>query len=434
MDPLTAGLKSVRRRLVAVRAAEAGLVGALLGAVAGAVLTLLRIFLPQALPVWAAHPVLPLVLVPFGFVDLFVIRLLEGTSLRDAALAADRAGRLKERLATALEVLDSKNGPGAFSRPGLLDGRLLDQAHEAAGRLDARRLPLATSLGHRGKAVLLAFLVLAAAAFVPPLAGPPLEPRAAERAAQALENLARDGTIAPTIRETLERTIARLRDAGVRKGDAQRATSAVYQSVARAEGARRETLRAVAEIDDPDVRRIVRAASRGDSSGAAGAAAALAERVASDAASGGMPPEARRRLADSLTGAAAPAGRAELTDLERALAAAADAVRKGDAKAAEPLGRLAAALTDALGKQRSVGVAAVVAAVGQARRTLDLAASVPPAVAEAVAGRTVEPIPVPAAAAAASNGVGAAVGTSGARVPADVRPEDREVVRRYFGG
>ena len=426
MDSLTAGLKSVRRRLVAVRAAEAGLVGALLGAVAGAVLTLLRIFLPQVLPVWAAHPVLPLVLVPFGFVDLFVIRLLEGTSLRDAALAADRAGRLKERLATALEV---RGG----CRPGLLDGRLLDQACEAAGHLDARRLPLATSLGPRAKAVLLAVLVLAAAAFVPPLAGPPLEPRAAERAARALENLARDGTIVPTIRETLKRTIARLRDAGVRKGDAQRATSAVYQSVARAEGARRETLRAVAEIDEAEMQRMVRAASRGDSSGAAGAAAALAERVASDAASGGMPPEARQRLADSLTGAAAPAGRAELTDLERALAAAADAVRKGDPKSAEPLGRLAAALTDALGKERSVGVAAVVAAVGQARRTLDLAASVPPAVAEAVAGRAARPIEgLPAA--ADSNGVGAPVETSGARVPADVRPEDREVVRRYFGG
>lgn len=426
MDSLTAGLKSVRRRLVAVRAAEAGLAGALLGAVAGAVLTLLRIFLPQVLPVWAAHPVLPLVLVPFGFVDLFVIRLLEGTSLRDAALAADRAGRLKERLATALEV---RGG----CRPGLLDGRLQDQAREAAEHLDARRLPLATSLGHRGKAVLLAVLVLAAAAFVPPLAGPPLEPRAAERAARALENLARDGTIAPTIRETLERTIARLRDAGVRKGDAQRATSAVYQSVARAEGARRETLRAVAEIDEAEMQRMVRAASRGDSSGAAGAAAALAERVASDAASGGMLPEARERLADSLTGAAAAAGRAELTDLERALAAAADAVRKGGAKAAEPLGRLVAALTDALGKKRSVGVAAVVAAVGQARRTLDLAESVPPAVAEAVAGRAARPIPVPPAA-AASNGVGAATGAGGVQIPADVRPEDREVVRRYFGG
>ena len=133
------------------------------------------------------------------------------------------------------------------------------------------------------------------------------------------------------------------------------------------------------------------------------------------------------------TGAAAAAGRAELTDLERALAAAADAVRKGDPKAAEPLGRLAAALTDALGKERSVGVAAVVAAVGQARRTLDLAASVPPAVAEAVAGRAVELVEGPPSA-AASNGVGAATGAGGVQIPADVRPEDREVVRRYFGG
>ncbi len=426
MDSLIAGLKPVRRRLVMVRAAEAGLVGALVGAVAGGVLTLVRILVPQVLPVWAAHPVLPLVLVPFGFVDLFVIRLLEGASLRDAALAADRAGHLKERLATALEVFKGRH-------PGLLDGRLLDQAREAAEHLDARRLPLATSLGTRGKAVLLAVLVLAAAAFVPPLAGPPVEPRAAQRAALALENLPRDGTITPTIRETLERTIARLRDAGARQGDAQRATSAVYQSVARAEGARRETLRAVTEIDDPDMRRIVRAASRGDSSGAAGAAAALAERLVSDAGSGGMPPEARQRLADSLTGAAAAAGRAELTDLERALAAAADAVRNGDPKAGEAFDRLAAALTDALGEKGSGGVAAVVAAVGQARRTLGLPRSVPPAVAEAVAGRAARPVEDQPAT-AASNGVGAAVGISGARFPADVRPEDREVVRRYFGG
>jgi len=424
MNALLANLKPVRRRLIAVRAVEAGLAGALAGAVAGAVLTLVRIVVPQVLPLWAAHPLLPLVLVPFGFVDLFVIRLLEGATLRDAAVAADRAGRLKERLATALEVLKGE-------RPGLLDGRLLDQAEAAAARLEPRRLPLAVSLDRRGKAVLVAILVLSAAAFVPPLAGPPLKPRAAERAALALEKVADEGTVAPTIRRAVEEMIAGLRDPRARRGDAQQATTAVYQAVAEADRARRKTLRAVSAIDDADVRRMARAASQGDASGAGDAAADLADRLAADAASGGVPPEARERLADRLSGAAAMAGQGGLADLERDLAAAADAVRKGDPTAGETLNRLAATLTDAFGKKTSGGMAAVVAAVGQARRTLGLAESVPPAVAEAVAGAAVEPTDVPPAVAVPS---GAGVGTAGAPIPDNVRPEDREVVRRYFGG
>jgi len=426
VNSLIASLTPVRRRLIAVRALEAGLAGALVGAAAGAVLTLVRILVPQVLPTWATHPLLPLVLVLFGLVDLFVIRLLEGATLRDAALAADRAAHLRERLATALEVLEGR-------RPGLLDERLLDQAEAAAGRLDVRRLPLAVCLGRRGKAVLLAILILAASAFVPPVAGPPLEPRAAERAASALENVAREGTIAPAIRETVERAIAGLRDAGARQGDAHRATSAVYQAVAEADRARRKALRAVTAIDDPDIQRIVRAASSGDGPGAAGAAADLAERLASDAASGGMPPEARERLADRLSGAAGDAGRAELADLERDLIAAAEAVRKGDPKAGEAFSRLAATLTDAFGKKGSGGMAAVVAAVGQARRTLGLAESVPPAVAEALAGAAAEPAQG-SPSSADPNGAGVVIGTGGTEIPADVRPEDREVVRRYFGG
>jgi len=423
MNSLVAGLKPLRRRLIAVRALESGLAGALAGAVAGAVLTLVRILSPQVLPLWAAHPAMPLVLVPFGFIDLFVIRLLEGATLRDAALAADRAGNLKERLATALEVL--KGG-----RPGLLDGLLLDQAQETADRLDPRRLPLATRLDRRAKAVLLAILVLAAAAFVPPLAGPPLEARAAERAAIALENVTRNGTIAPTIRRAVGRTIAGLREAGARQGDAQQGTLAVYRAVAEADRARRSTLRAVGEIDDPDIRRLARAASAGDGPGAADAAAGLADRLAADAASGGMPPEARRRLADRLSGTAATAGQAELPGLHRDLAAAAEALRKGDPNPGEVLDRLAAALTDAFGKERSGGVAAVVAAVGQARRTLGLAESVPPAVAKAVSGDAELAQGSPTVA----GPDGAAVGTGGARIPAAVRPEDRDVVQRYFGG
>ncbi|HUX14921.1 MAG TPA: hypothetical protein VMW52_00520, partial [Phycisphaerae bacterium] len=61
MDPLKKLLCRVRRRLLAVRAAEAGLAGALVGACAALVQTLLRIFWPRALPAGWAEPLWPLV-------------------------------------------------------------------------------------------------------------------------------------------------------------------------------------------------------------------------------------------------------------------------------------------------------------------------------------------------------------------------------------
>ncbi|HUU08955.1 MAG TPA: hypothetical protein VM431_00265 [Phycisphaerae bacterium] len=425
MEPLFVGLRRVRRRLLTVRATEAGLAGAVGGAALAAVVTVLRILRPQAMPLTAQEPLLPLVLIPAGFVAAALVRLAAGATLRDAALAADRAAGLKERLATALEVLDGQ-------RPGLLDDRLLAQAREAAGRLDPRTLRLATTLGRRARIILVAVLVLAAAAFVPSVGGPPLVPDDAQRAAETLSRAADDGSVAPTVRRTIEQAVARLREGGARQGDARDATAAVYQALAEADGARREALRAVAGIDQAEVQKMVRAAARGDASGASGAAADLAGRLGAEPGAGGMSLAARERLADSLDGAARVAAPA---DLASALAAAAGSVRQAGPDAGATLGHLAAALAEAFGEKGAGGVAAVVAAVGQARRTLGLAESVPPSLAE-VAGAgagpdaaAVGPVATPGEASAGVTASGPAVS-----VPADVRPEDRDVVRRYFGG
>jgi len=198
VEPLIGSLRRVRRRLLLVRALETGLAGAIGAATFAAVVTLIRIFLPQYVPVASAHPALPLGLVACGFAIGFLVRLARGVSLHEAAVAADRAAGLKERLATALEVLES--GDQALS-PGLLDDRLLDQARAAAAPLDPARLVLGRTLGRLAKAALVAVFVLVAGAFVPSVGGPPVAPQAAERAAATLDRLAQQGSVAPLVRE-----------------------------------------------------------------------------------------------------------------------------------------------------------------------------------------------------------------------------------------
>jgi hypothetical protein len=75
----------------------------------------------------------------------------------------------------------------------------------------------------------------------------------------------------------------------------------------------------------------------------------------------------------------------------------------------------------------------VLAALEQARRALGLAEAPSPAEGAAVAG-AVRPSEAPVAgtsAVPAEGGVGTAAGLP---VPPEVRPEDRDVVQRYFGG
>ena len=435
MEPLIASLQRVRRRLLLVRALETGLAGAIGAATFAAVVTLIRIFFPQYVPVASAHPSLPLGLVACGFAIGFLGRLVRGVSLHEAAVAADRAAGLKERLATALEVLECPARGAAEGRPGLLDDRLLDQARAAAAPLDPARLVLGRTLGRLAKAAMVAVFVLVAGAFVPSVGGPPVAPQAAERAAATLDRLAQQGSVAPVVREKIEEAVAKLRQAGPRQGAADKATAAVYETVARVESVRREAIKTLLQVDNREFQKMVREAAKGDAEATAGAAKDLADKLSAPAASSGMPLADRQRLADGLTGAAAAVDPKDLADLAKELAAAAEAVRRGESGAAEKIKRLADEMAKKLGEKPGGGVAAVVQAVGEARRTLGLAESAPaeltpPGPLPAGAGAE----PPPAAAGAASVGPATAQGTGAAAIPAEVRPEDRDVVRRYFGG
>jgi TolA-binding protein len=434
---LVTSFRRVRRRLLVVRALETGLAGFLGASIFAALLTLIRILLPERVPVASAHPWLPLALAACGFAIGFVVRLALGVSLREAAIAADRAAGLKERLATALEVMASAAPPGGEHRPGLLDDRLLEQARAAAAPLEPSRLAFGRSLGRLAKAALVAVFVLVGWAFIPSVGGPPLAPQAAARAAETLERVANQSAVAPALREKIEEVVERIRQSGARQGTADRATQELYQEAGRIETARKGALNALRQVDSREFQKMVGQAFQGDAEGARAAAKELSDKLAAPPTAGGMPLADRERLADGLTGAAATADPKDLGDLAKELAAAAEAIRKGDPGAAERLRRLAEKLTRHFGEKPG-GVAALVQGVGEARRAMGLAESPPAELAESglgpLAGGT-EPAPgqVGTVSPTVTPGVAPTPVTPTA-VPPEVRPEDRDVVRRYFGG
>ncbi|MEA3366982.1 MAG: hypothetical protein U9R68_02590 [Planctomycetota bacterium] len=436
MDPLIASLTRIRRRLLAVRAVEAGLAGAVVAAAPALVVTGLRIAVPRVLPATLAHPAAALALVPCGFVAAMVVRLVAGTSLRRASRAADEAAGLDDRLATALEVLERRRFQEALSG---LDGRLLADARQAAGRLDPRAMPLARTASRRGRAALVAAVVLAALAMVPSLAGPPVDGPAADRAARALAPLAEDESLAPAVRQAVRRAVADLRHAGARRQDAEQRTAAVYRAAAEARRARDKAAAVLASAPADEVRRMVRAAGTGDAPGAEAAARDLADSLTGGAGGGNMGPAERERLGDTLDAAVPHARDGGLADLQRALADAADAVRGGDTeRVREALDRLAAALPPALGPRGGVAVAAAVETVDRARRAMGLP-PVPEVALAAGPGASAGGAPAgeggPEAPRASAGDVTAGGGGAGAvTVPDEVRAEDRDVVRRYFGG
>jgi len=438
MDRLLHALGRVRRRLLAVRALEAGLAGAIGGSALAAVATLLRVLQPQAMPVAAAWPHAPLVLVAFGFAAAFVVRLAAGVSPGEAARAADRAAGLKERLATALEVRDRA---AAGARPGGLDDRLLTQARAAAEALDPARLALARTAGRRTRILLVAVLVLVAGGFVPSAGGPPVGPEAAGRAAETLKRVADRAALAPAVRQAVEKAVALLQQPGARRQAADQATARVVQAAADARQARRGVSDALAASGDADVREMVRAAGQGSAGGAAAAAEKAARRLGSPPGAGGAPLAERERVADSLDAAFARAAAGGLEDLAGRLRTAADAVRP-EAPRPDEVERvmtgLAAALTAALGgtEAASGGVAAIVEAVAEARRALGLPASAAghtPDGLGAAAGRPAGGAPTVGVGPAEPGAAGGGAEPDGA-LPREVRPEDRDVVRRYFGG
>ncbi|MFO8011990.1 MAG: hypothetical protein R6X20_01665 [Phycisphaerae bacterium] len=484
MDPLITALKRIRRRLLAVRALEAGLAGAMVAAVPALVVAVLRILLPRVLPPALGHPAAAFALLPCGFLAGFVVRLVGGVSLHQAARAADRAAGLDDRLATALErsrlqessfqrvvrggsepVPSAAEGhpprndttvlPGAVgtethrarSEPpavhgsiSAMDERLLADARRAADGLEPRRLPLAATAGRRGRAALVAAVVLAALAMVPSLGGPRVDRPSAERAANALEPLAEEESLAPAVRQAVRRAVEDLRRAGARRGDVERQTASVYRAAAEARRAREEVARALASAETQEIARMARAARTGNADGAEAAAGDLADRLAGRGGVAAVEPAERRRLGDMLDAAVPRAREGGLADLEEALADAARVVRSddGEAAAAPALRRLAKTMVRVLGPQGEAAVAAAVDTVDRARRAMGLAAAPDIAVAgddEGGAGgqavgeeRSETPTVSP------DDGTAGVDGAPVVTVPDAVRPEDRDVVRRYFGG
>lgn len=474
-EALLRSLRRIRRRLLLVRALEAGLLGAIAAAPVAAAVTVLRIARPESVPLAAAHPALPLALVACGLVLGFLVRLAMGVSLRQAAIAADHAAGLQERLATALEVL-AKYGdatrispeireaspgfpPPSSDAPGLLDGPLLAQAAGAAASLDPSRLHLARTAGRSAKALLAAVLVLVAAALVPPMGGPPVPRPTAERAAEALRRWeARAAEAAgPDIRDQVRRTIAALGEAGLRQSTADEATRAAVAAAVRAAQSRKATLDELQKAGSPELEAMARAAAAADASGASAAAETAASRLAPPAGSPPAPEADRRRVADGLSGAAGVARGERFAELAEQLQAAADALRRADAEAARrALRELAGQMTQDLGQRPGAGAEDLIAAVGEARRAMglaeipagetDLGAMAPGApglpghasgvdhahanVGPPQGGQAAGMPPSWEGGAPAAEGRGAAAPP----VPAEVRPEDRDVVRRYFGG
>jgi hypothetical protein len=442
MDPLLIALKRIRRRLLWVRAAEAGLAGALGAAILAILVTALRIFLPHDVPAASAHPALPLAFLPVGFVLAMLARLAMGVSLRQAAIAADHVAGLMERLTTALEVLES---PPDRRPPGVLDDRLLDQARAAAAGLDPSRLPLARTAGRSAKVLAVAVLALAAGALVPSVGGPVLSPKTAARAAEVLQEASDRPALAPAVRAAVERAVRTLQEPGARQAGADEATAGVLAAAKRARESHQASLEALENIASPDIREIVRQAVKGDATAARSAAEKAAANLAAGGAGGAGEAE-RGRIAAGLSGAAQVARREDLPRLAAELDAAAEAVRRGDPQATgAAIERLAEKMTETLGPSAAADLVSVEVAAAEVRSAMGLAKpstrsagplAGPPVGATGGLPASAGPGAAPATGGPGPSGIPAEAQAPAAMppIPPDLSPEDRQVIRRYFGG
>ncbi|MDK1031101.1 MAG: hypothetical protein QGD94_03770, partial [Planctomycetia bacterium] len=161
MSAIKHWLRAVRRRLLLVRAVEAGLQAALWASLAAlAVLALGWTgagWAKRAFP--SAH--LVLVLLPAGWFIGFSARLLAGIHLRCAASFADGAADLKERVATAIEREADEPRVSGVSALQIKDA----EAHIEG--LLPRQLHYRRTMARRARFVAAGALLLTALAFIP---------------------------------------------------------------------------------------------------------------------------------------------------------------------------------------------------------------------------------------------------------------------------
>jgi hypothetical protein len=423
MDPLLESLGRIRRRLLALRAVEAGLMGAMAAAPPAALFTLMRIFMPERVPLSAAWPILPLVLLPCGFVLGAVWQLVRGVSMHEAAMTADRAAGLQERLTTAVEVISpSLRGTlgtprypaasAAGSRQGLLDARLLDQARTAAAKIDVTQLRLARSMPRTARIVAVAALVLAAAALVPSVGGPAVPQRVAAKAVEALHQVATKESLALSIRAALDKAAAALAAGNVSQSQADRATAGILDTINRQAAARRE-IGAALDAANPDLKEMMDKVAHGNMDGARKSAERLGIKLQESSGAGG-PTDEHKKVAAGLAGAAQVARQKDLPRLAAELEKAAEAVRRSQPDLAKTLADLASQMTESLRPPSAEDVAVV----AQVRTALGHSLPV-------VTGTTASPVVAPT-----PTGPAAIVAADS---PA-IHPEDRDIVRRYFGG
>ena len=414
MDPLLTSLGRIRRRLLALRTVEAGLIGAMGAAPPAALFTLIRILMPQHVPQTAAWPALPLALLPSGFLVGMAWQLVRGVSMHEAAMAADRAAGLQERLTTAVETLSPRAG-GAL-RAGLLDKHLLEQARAAAAAVEPCRLHLTRTMPRTARVVAVAALLLTAATLVPSVGGPPVPPRVAQKAADALRQVATKDTLAPAIRAWMDNAAKVLAEPGVRQAEADRATAGILESMSRQAAARRDIAAALSATENPDLKDIMKKVEQGDLDGARKAAERLGMKLRGVAGRGrsaaGRPTEGGRRP----LGAAPLARQEDLPRLAAELERAAEAIRRSQPDLTKTLQELASQMTESLRPPSAEDVAVV----SQVRTAIG---SAPP---PAVTGTTAA-LPAVAPTATGPAAVEAALSPA-------IHPEDRQVVRQYFGG
>ncbi len=372
-------LRRVRRRLMAMRAAETGLCWAVRAAGLAVVLVGCAALLYSALPgrLAAFYPYGPLAVVPAALVIGALVRLARPIRLRDAAVYLDRQADLEERVATAYELMRAGNR-------GALTPLVLAQADEVCRKFRPGMIRYSRRLGREARYLVVGLVACGAVLFVPPLKTQAFVEEQDYRAhrREAIEELTRameriepkqlegDEELQELMRE-MERTAETLRNSALAP-ERDLAEMARLKSEFEKERARREAER---ELRDK-VREARKTAGMAQELGEAGRG--QRRKLAEKMAEGSLSPEeerAMRRVADAAAKAADAAGDRKLAE---SAARVLDAVRSGEGSAeslSEDLENVAEASRRAAGRgsgeaqAREEKIARAIEAIDRAKRT-----------------------------------------------------------------